>query len=63
MHRWGNPSGRGFQLQPFKVTFAGEYQAGSFRIPDGIVASWPAAGGEFFRASLDAVTLADGQSP
>lgn len=57
MQRWGNPDGRGHDLHPFVVTFDGEFDAGTMRVPDGIHASWPRGGGEFFQASLDAVTL------
>lgn len=57
MQRWANPDGRRYEIQPFTVCFDGEFDTGSVRVPDGIHASWPASGGEFFRASLDAVTL------
>lgn len=57
MQRWGSPVGGDYDLQPFVVTFDREYDAGALLVPDGIHASWPRAGGEFFRASLDSVTL------
>lgn len=56
MQRWGNPGGA-YALQPFAVAFDSEFDAGGLRMPDGIRASWPEAGGEFFRATLDAVSL------
>lgn len=55
MQRWGNPAGGEYDLQPFVVSFDREFDAGPLLVPDGIRASWPQAGGEFFRASLDAV--------
>lgn len=57
MRRWGNPVGGEYDLQPFVVSFDREYDAGALLVPDGIRASWPQAGGEFFRASLDSVAL------
>lgn len=57
MQRWGNPAGGTFDLQPFVVSFDGEFKAGPLIVPDDIRASWPRAGGEFFRASLDAVNF------
>lgn len=57
MRRWGEPTGKRYQLHTFVVSFDSEYDTGSMLIPDGIHASWTDAGGEFFRATLDTVTL------
>jgi hypothetical protein len=57
MRRWGDPAGDGYRRQPFTVGFDGEHDSGALVVPDGIRASWPESGGEFFRASLDGVTL------
>jgi len=57
MQRWGKPAGNVYALQPFAVAFDGEFDAGGVLVPNGIRASWPESGGEFFRAALDAVSL------
>ena len=57
MRRWGAPESRHYCLHTFTVSFAGEFDAGSMLVPDGITAAWTDAGGAFFRATLDAVTL------
>lgn len=57
MRRWGAPNGGPYAVHPFTVEFAGEFSAGAMRVPDGISARWPDAGGEFFRARLDRVEL------
>lgn len=57
MRRWAAPEGRHYGLHTFVVDFAREFDAGSMLVPDGISATWADAGGEFFRATLDRVTL------
>ncbi len=56
--RWGNPTGHSFGRHPFAVTFDGEHRFGPLVIPDGIHASWPGSGGEFFRAAIDTAAFA-----
>jgi uncharacterized protein DUF6544 len=57
MRRWAAPEGKHYRLHTFVVSFDGEFDAGTMLVPDGIHAAWTDAGGEFFRASLDSVTL------
>lgn len=57
MRRWAAPEGRHYRLHTFVVEFAGEFDTGTMLVPDGICATWTDAGGEFFRAALDRVTL------
>jgi hypothetical protein len=57
MRRWAAPEGRQYRLHTFVVEFETEFDAGTMLVPDGISATWTDAGGEFFRATLDRVTL------
>lgn len=57
MRRWAAPDARRYRLHSFVVEFASEFDAGTMLVPDGISATWADAGGEFFRAWLERVTL------
>jgi hypothetical protein len=57
MRRWAALGRRHYRLHTFDVRFDAEYETGSIVLPNGIHAAWADAGGEFFRASLDGVTL------
>lgn len=57
MHRWGPVGGGRYEPHPFAVRFDGEFDTGPLLLPDRFTASWPHAGGEFFRARLDHVEL------
>lgn len=58
MQRWGNPDNRKFGLHRFDVQFDAEFDAGEFRVADGMRAAWVDDTGqrnEFYRAEIDSV--------